>query len=301
VTGLPSDAVSYKNMRFPPMPSGDLAQAVQWEAPGRLGDAEQPMTIQYVDAGGVFQGDERRRELVVMGAGTSYLESHLQMLHKAGLKPEAIDVPPIALARCMHQNPAAGRDQAQVVLDVGHQASKVLITRRGGVRFFKMIDIGGAHLTEAVAKHLNLTEDEAAEQRWALPDPATTHEAPATGSGSDRVHRLVHEAVRPVVDELARELGLCLRYYSVTFRGHRPEQVALVGGEARQAWLAPLLADTAGVEVTTVDPIDEVGCTPDDGVLDAPPHTEWAVAAGLSLRDTTAERAEPAELTENTA
>lgn len=285
VTCLPSDVVSYKNMRFPPMPAGDLQQAVEWEAPSRLGTTDQPMTIQYLDAGGVFQGEERRRELVVMGAATSYLESHLNMLQKAGLKPHAIEVPPVALARCLQHNPAHhGGDQAQVVLDVGQRASKVLIARRGTVRFFKMIDIGGAHFTEAVAKHLNLNEDEAAEQRWALPDPATAKNAADQAESQQRVHRLVYEALRPVVDELARELGLCLRYYSVTFRGHRPEQVSLVGGEARQAWLAPVLADTAGVEVTTIDPIDEVGCEPNEGVLEAAPHTEWAVAAGLSLR-----------------
>lgn len=288
VTSLPAGVASYKNMRFPPMPQAELDQAVQWEAPARLGDEQTPMTIQYLDAGGVFQGEERRRELVVMGASTSFLERHLQTLRAAGWRTTAIEVPPVALARSLGRSLAAtAEDAAQVVLDVGHQASKVLIVRRGHVRFFKMIDIGGVHFDQAIAKHLNMDEGEASALRRELPYPIDGGSAGASEASDarpQRVHWLVYEALRPVVDELARELGLCLRYYSVTFRGHRPEQVALVGGEARQAWLAPLLADTAGVEVTTMDPIDEIGDRRPAGLGEHGPYTEWAVAAGLSLR-----------------
>jgi type IV pilus assembly protein PilM len=279
VTSLPTEAVTYKNMRFPSMPEAELAQAVQWEAPQRLSDGQTPMTIQHLDAGQVFQGEERRRELVVMGADTSFLEAHLQTLRGAGLKPVAVEAAPVALARSLGLSEALGEGEgARVVVDVGHRSSKVLITRRGEVRFFKVIGIGGAHFDEAVAKHLNMEDAEAAELRRSMPYPL-----PSDGESS-RMHRPVYEALRPVVEELARELGLCLRYYSVTFRGERPEQVALVGGEARQAWLAPLLADTAGVDVTTVDPIDEVGHGDVSTLSDAGPHVEWAVAAGLSLR-----------------
>jgi Tfp pilus assembly PilM family ATPase len=116
-------------------------------------------------------------------------------------------------------------------------------------------------------------------------------------AGSERAQRLVYEPIRPIVDELANELGLCLRYYSVTFHGQRPEQVSLIGGEARQPWLAPLLADTAGVAVSTIDPIDQVATGRAQNVFDEGPHAEWAVAAGLSLRGQSVAEAEPRQAT----
>jgi type IV pilus assembly protein PilM len=282
VISLPSAVVACKNMRFPTMPGPELDQAVQWEAPQRLGDAETPMTLQYLDAGAVFQGEERRRELVVMGVQTTFLEQLLELVRSIGLKPLALEAAPTALARCLSRSDSPGSEAgAQVVLDVGRRTSKVLIARRGAVRFFKPIDIGGEHFDQAVAKHLNMEVAEAAELRRGMPYPLASNDADQNAS---RVHHRVYEALRPVVDELAREVGLCLRYYSVTFRGRRPERVALVGGEARQPWLAPLLADTAGLEVTTIDPIDDVQRSDALPLLQEGPHTEWAVAAGLSLR-----------------
>jgi type IV pilus assembly protein PilM len=283
---LPAETITYKNMRFPTMPQSELDQAVRWEARQRLTRADEPITVQYIDAGAVFQGDERRREVVVMAAETAALEQHLQCLKQAGFKPLAIDAPPAALPRCvdaMNHDPHA--DATQVILDVGAHTSKVLIARRGYVRFFKLIDIGGQRLTEAVADHLGLDASEALDLRRQLIYPPTTGDGPAAhASESARIQRPVYEAIRPVIDELGRELGLCLRYYSVTFRGRRPEQVALVGGEARQDWLAPMLADAAGVAVTTIDPIDEVRHSQAKQTFDAGPNAEWAVAAGLSLR-----------------
>jgi len=66
--------------------------------------------------------------------------------------------------------------------------------------------------------------------------------------------------------ELAREIGLCLRYHSVTFRGERPEQVALRGAPMPAA-VTDAIASALGLEL--------VGAG-DDGA--------FAVAAGLSLR-----------------
>ena len=46
------------------------------------------------------------------------------------------------------------------------------------------------------------------------------------------IARSIAEAIRPVLERLAQEMSLCLRYYSVTFRGQPLAQVVLGGGEA---------------------------------------------------------------------
>lgn len=54
-----------------------------------------------------------------------------------------------------------------------------------------------------------------------------------------------------VVKELAREIGLCMRYYSVTFRSVRPERAYLVGGGAPNGALAAMLGRESEL---TLDP-----------------------------------------------
>ena len=46
-----------------------------------------------------------------------------------------------------------------------------------------------------------------------------------------RLHKMsAEQAIRDVMREIAREVQLCLRYYSVTFRGQPPSQVVFGGG-----------------------------------------------------------------------
>jgi type IV pilus assembly protein PilM len=276
VSALPADAVQYKNLRLPKMPAKDLASAVRWEANDRLQLTSEPHAVQYFDAGEVRQGDEDRHEVILLAAPESFVEKHVGALVEAGLTPEAIDVVPGALARCLQLSAAAtGAEVPRVMIDIGYTGSKVLICRGGRILFFKLIDIGGKHFDDAAAKHLNVPRSELT----ALRQQMHTDES----SVQEHIRRAIHESIRPALAELGREIGLCLRYYSVTFRGRRPEQADLIGGEAGQAWLEKMLTEQAGVTIATADPLAEVDCAAVAQVL-GETSPAWAVAAGLSMR-----------------
>ncbi len=248
VSALPAAVVQFKNVRLPKMPPDELAAAVQWEAAERLGQRGDGLMTQYFDAGEVRQGDESRQEVIVMSAKTADVEGHTATLTDAGLTPVAIEVAPAALARLTYRDPDGGDDQgpdARVIVDIGYTGAKVLVTRAGRVLFCKHIDIGGQAFDRAVAVQLDLPTEEAAAARIEI-DADSSQESATAGRA-----RVIYEAVRPVATDLAREIGLCVRYYSVTFRGKRPESMVLVGGEAHHNWLAELIADQAGLAVGT--------------------------------------------------
>ena len=78
-----------------------------------------------------------------------------------------------------------------------------------------------------------------------------------------------HTAQDPT--ELAREIGLCLRYHSVTFRGEKPARVELRGNPL-PAGVADAITSALGLAVSE---------TGEQGL--------FAIAAGLSLRERDAE------------
>ncbi len=89
----------------------------------------------------------------------------------------------------------------------------------------------------------------------------------------------------PMVEELSREVGLCLRYYSVTFRGRRPEEVWVIGGEAGSAWLWARLCEEVGLKPSENDPLASFDLTPVRSEIGGPDQwAGWAVAVGLALR-----------------
>jgi type IV pilus assembly protein PilM len=293
VSALPAASVQCKNLRLPRMPREELTAAVEWEASDRLHLPIDSLRLQYLDAGEIRQGEELRHEIILLAASHQDIEEHLQVLCSCDLTPQAIDSTPTALARCIsggHDLPADV--QTQVVLDVGQTNAKITIVRQGRIVFFKIIQIGGNTFDHALAQQLQLPLTEASQLRKSClkqmdrdASDASSGEVLFGVSKRENVSRAVYESLRGCVGDLAREVGLCLRYYSVTFRSRRPDTLILTGGEAGQTHLPQLLADGAELAVQSCETLDQLDWSRVPGGAPAEvPVGSWAMAAGLAMR-----------------
>ena len=280
VATLPATAIQCKNLRMPVMPADELKGAVQWKAADRLHPDVDSFHIEFLDAGEVRQGEDVRKEIIVLAAPKRVIHDHPVMLKASGLQPVAIDAVPGALARIAHiQGFGGSNDEAHVLIDLGASSTKVVICRGGGVVFFKLIDIGGLRFDQVVAKQLKLSPAEAAEARRGVAQD---------GADLEETGRAVADAFWETIQELAREISLCLRYYSVTFRGPHPDTVTLVGGEASQPHLADLLGEAAGFNVDRTPPFERIRLTNFEVLTgsESSPHS-WHVGLELALRGET--------------
>ena len=280
VSGLPASAVHYKNIRLPKMPPDELDAAIQFEASDRLDFKPDRYAVQYFDAGEIRQGDDTREEIIILAAPHKLVDQHLEALTLGGLEPVALEPAPLALARFSRLLPTEDDGGVAVVIDIGHTHSKVAMVRHGRVVFFKLIDIGGQTLDQHVADRLDMPLTDAADLRRRLAsEPADS----ATGNErQSNVRRAVTEAMRHGTDELGREIALCLRYYSVTFRGKRPAAAHLVGGQANDPKVCELLEESIGVQTRPIQPIETLTGQPLDD--DGDGTGDWALAIGLAMR-----------------
>lgn len=291
VVSLPATSVIYKNLRVPRMPADELKAAVEWEASDRLRIDSNELRLQYFDAGEVRQGDDLREEIILLAVSRAEIEAHVDTLVQCQLKPAAIEVVPSALARALDSKECGStHESGMVVVDVGYSSTKVMVTRHGRIVFFKLIEIGGRDIDKSVAEHLNLPPTEIAAMRRqiveARHEPGEATAELFGGKQHENLERTIAEAMRGTVSDLAREIALCLRYYSVTFRGARPEVIKLVGGEAHDPQLAHILAESAGVVTEPANPLHLVDATsiPQNDDFQGL-NCDWAVAAGLSMRE----------------
>jgi type IV pilus assembly protein PilM len=263
-----------QNIRVPQVTGEEFSRVVCSEAAGRLPFAGDEAEIRYIDAANVRQGDAVRREVILLACHRPALQRTVDMAEAAGLRPVAIDVEPNALLRCYAKQFRRGEDQQQRAMFVGMGASvtSVVIARGSHAMFMKYIDVGGRHLDEAVARHLEMKPSEAAALRRHNGDRRADQRDP-------EITRSIAEASRPVLDRLANELSMCIRYYSVTFRGQPLARVVLGGGEASET-LVEWLAGRLDASCELGDPLRS---------YDNPPRThrvgQWDVAAGLALRE----------------
>ncbi len=263
-----------QNIRVPQADGEELRRSVAAEAAGRVPFASDEMEVRYFEADNVRQGDAVRREVILLACHRPVIGQLIGIAESAGLQPVAIDVEPAALLRCYAKQFRRDEDQQQrsMFINLGASTSAVVIARGADAMFVKYIDAGGRQLDEAVARHLKMKLSDASALRRHNGDRRADQRDP-------EVARSIAEAVRPILEKLASEISMCIRYYSVTFRGQPLTRVVVSGGEATQS-LVEWVSDRLGMTCELGDPLRSFEKDSLSGR-----SSQWDVAAGLALRD----------------
>lgn len=284
VMTFPDHWLATRSVRLPVMPENETNAALALEAAERLGfDDENPGEVSWVRAGRVRQGDDSRDEIILVGVERAPLTNLVDAVAETGLRPIAVEPSFLSIARAYSRRHRRQGDTEVVraILDIGRRNTGVSVLKGDNVAFYKPLRVSGSDFTDAVAKKLSIGADSAFElrqQRIAASCGAAT-------ACDESVDRSIYEAVRPLIDELAKETALCLRYFSVAFTGERPTMVLTAGDDAAEPKLAEALAETLRIEARVGAPLEDISVS-DQVRLGHPGalHVNWATAVGLSLR-----------------
>jgi len=293
VSCLSSEQLHIKNIRLPKMPPGDVDKAVQWEAKERFGFEVGPDRLSCLLAGEVRSGNDVLDEMILLAVPKEVIDEHVDLVSQMGLKPLHVDAEPVALFRAYDRliRRPGDEETVTVILDLGRSASRVLVARGEQIVFIKNIEIGGSHLNESVARKFNLSYQEAVDLRLrtigvGAASSAESGEAKPAAAPEQResLEWSVRDAVRGQVESLAREISLCLRYCTVTFRGLRTGKAVVCGGEAYDRALTGMLSEQLGMECTVENPLRGIDIGRTDLAADGRGlFSEWALCAGLAL------------------
>jgi type IV pilus assembly protein PilM len=280
VAALPREIVHVKNLRLPRMPIEEFPAAVEAEARSLFPFDPQDARIQFLPAGEVRQGGETRQELIVLAAKHADVDDFVEQLHTSGVEIDSLDTGITGLFRAFERFVRRRDDEldVQVLLDIGARQTQVIIAKGRDISFYKTVEIGGLHLLDAVSRKLGITIDEAKALRQRLLEGA------GEAAKRDPVKQAVYDATRNVAEELGRELAMCLRYYSVTFRGQRPSRLRIVGGEAADPQLRDIFTAILSIPVEAARPLFSMDTTRMRGIDRQGTMSQWALALGLSLR-----------------
>jgi type IV pilus assembly protein PilM len=300
VIALPWDQLHLRSVRIPSMPEDEIAQAVRFEAAERFNLEQDRAEVRHIVAADIRQGTELRQEVIVLAAQRSVIDAHVNLLERVGLRPAAIDPAPCALFRGFERFLRRGEDrnEANVFVDLGYSGTRVAVSRGPELIFLKSIPIGGRRFDELVAESLAFSSYDAVQLRSRLRRrlPAALEgqadEDSSPGPVDETVRRSVLDAIRPALDQLSKEIALCVRYCSVTFRGPRADAVTVVGGEADDADILQVLSDQVNIPFHTGRPMRGIAFETDAGVADRRTgQPEWTTALGLALKPVKAQTA----------
>lgn len=280
VSCLSGDVVKIKSLRLDTDDPAEVEQYMKTEVASRLGLNADMDELRYMNAGSVFQGERIKNEAIFFGVERQAVADHLSLLEGAGLVPALLDVVPCALFRSFQTSlrRREDRDLVSVLVDLGSRFTTVIIGKGQQIIFIKQIPVAGQQMTDDVAASLGIAQSEASLLRSKLRNPSAE-------SLDQDTRRAILDAMRPTIEQLAREILLCIKYYAVTFRGQRPAEAIFTGGEVYESSLIDSLRRQLGVEIRLAEPLRGIEMLhPGVERRSNKQMCEWAVAVGLALR-----------------
>jgi type IV pilus assembly protein PilM len=282
VSSVPSSDLIIKSIRID-SPKDEAAEIIiDKQTMEKCGLKPETHEIKFFSAGSIHQGENIKNEIILLAVNKEALNKHVNMLTQAGLIAVGIEPQPCALFRSIQRSMRrmTDKEKACVFVDIGGNQTTVIIGKVGEIIFAKQIDIASEHINQQIASKLGIGIEDALHLRNKLKIETSDDDiAPS-------MKQIAIDSMNSVIDDLAKEISLCLRYYSVTFRGERPNNLVFTGSEAYENIMINALKKHLDVEVEIPQPLRGFDLTgvdfPSDkrGIL-----CEWAVAAGLSMKN----------------
>ena len=193
--------------RFPECHRGTGGRSL--DAAERLGLDRTDVEADFVKTGA--KGDGGRQEILIVATPSQIIERRLEAVMAAGLRPMAVDTHFGAVARLFsqHHRRDADQDIIRAVIEIGDTSSTLIVLHGDRIALCRSLDIGGSHLDSRVADQLGLDLDAASELRQARLQPMAGIDCATIDPATDRA---VHECLRPLFEELYRDILMCLRY-----------------------------------------------------------------------------------------
>lgn len=298
VSSLPNEDLHMTSLRLSEMDEKKIEQAVRKEAEHRFGLKSPEDLVNYLVVGSVRHGDDIKNELILFAAGNDAIKNRIEMLEEATLVPVGIEPLSCALFRSFDRSLRRQEDWEKTIVfvDVGGRYTNVVFGRDGQISLVKEIPMGAEIFNTKIADKLGISVGETEMLRASLQKEKEENTLKTSlASGRDPVglkqeidvstRQVIVDSIGAIAQELAREISLCFRYFTVTFRGKRVERAVFSGGGAYENILLNVLKRQLTVNVEVAQPLRGFdmsslyfdSCRRDN-------LCEWAVAAGLSLK-----------------
>ncbi len=167
VAGLSSKRVLGRFFNLPPLAGKKVAEAVQFEAkhqiPVPLEDLSWAYDIQgpAATAGGKEQ-DERPRKILLVAARLADVQAQAALFKAAGITIDELSPDCLALHNAFQFDFHAENAKPAAVVDIGLDCTNFLVSAPRAA-WFRSFGLGGENFTQALARHFQLTREQAEE------------------------------------------------------------------------------------------------------------------------------------------
>jgi type IV pilus assembly protein PilM len=247
VVGVANQKVVVRQVDLPWLPMKELRQSLAFQVQDFI-----PMPVEQAildfhpleeftnDSGG------RMLRVLLVAAARDMVGSALEAVEKAGLQPTMVDLTSFAVLRSQVSSNAGFAVEAEALVDVGANVTNIVVHQGGVPRFVRILLMGGADITDAVAERLGVPADQAESVKQStglalIPGQADPHPA----------NRAIESTGAAFVEEVRGSLD----YYLAQPGAARIGRVVLSGGGSRLGGLVERLGAATRLPVEVAHPM----------------------------------------------
>lgn len=212
-------------------------------------------------------------EVLIAASRKEKIEDRVAVAQAAGLKTIVMDVEPFAALTAfeliMGATSGIQEDDITAIVDIGAQIMRVTVMHKDQAVYTREQQLGGAQLTQDIARHFDMPGEEAevAKRTGGLPD----------NYGPD--------VLQPFNEKVVLELQRALQFFFTSTQYNKVDHILLCGGCATLDGLEEMVSSRTQVHTVVANPFSNMALSskvkPRQLTVDAP---ALMVACGLAMR-----------------
>lgn len=230
--GIPSNRVFTTVADIDRLPENELAKAIPLQADTLI---PTPLAESKIDWAllGDSPADKTKQEILLTSVPNKFVEDRLDVLESIGLNVIAFEPDNLAMARALAL-PDAG---AQLLLDVGHRATDLVIVLNGAPHLTRSIPTGVEAIIRAASQGLNIDQKQAEQFVFKF------------GLSREKLEGQVFQAIAGTVDLLTTEVEKSIKFFQTRYTGIKVERIIVTGGASIIPEFPLYIANKFGVNV----------------------------------------------------
>lgn len=213
-------------------------------------------------------------EVLLVAAKNQVMQSYIDLLYEAGLRPVVVDVDAFAVTNAyMLSAPAEDMEKVVSLINIGEHLTNLTFLKNGTYHSTRDIATACDFFIKTLMKNLKVDREEAADI--------------LRGKGLENHNQgALNRSIEFAAEELSVGIDLAFGYFQSSENNLKVEKMVLCGGGACIRNLAGILAKRHNVEVEIINPLAQIAYDEKkfSGPIPENLSTILTVATGLALR-----------------
>ncbi|MGI9013944.1 MAG: pilus assembly protein PilM [Phycisphaerales bacterium] len=297
---LPSMRMLLQHMQAPSSGAVSLDDYINTQLQIQTGALPGALVVRTTHVDDIYRHGGQKAETICFAIPRDTVMRHIDLLKRCKLEVTGVHTEQHAIVWAFEHlcDDEASKASTTLFVDIGWGHTKSAISHGDKLVFARNIDLGGRHFDEHLAEMLNCDIKSAHAHRMAAIEQMKPHtKSAATGSaildtGMSRAVAANSATLAPaknrdpmgeaLIEILADELKMGLRYHNAVFENRRVDRVIFIGGESSNPELCRSLAERLRIPAQLGDALGRLGRKgAETNVKLGTPLPGWTVACGL--------------------